>query len=181
MLALRSGCCPEPDATTTEAGTRRYLINGKVFKNARDNDGVHLSAGRDRDTPWIAIPPVVRAIRVMESIVGDGDLLFERDTPHSTRTPNPGRSLTHKTAAHRIERLITWINDYAQNIGRAAEVIPPDPDGGIGISRFRRTLACARSVSDHVAVRSAHVAVRSAGVETRSLVSPLQLAGPTAA
>ncbi|MCO8273825.1 hypothetical protein M1L60_24815 [Actinoplanes sp. TRM 88003] len=141
VLALRSGCCPEPDDTTSDAGPRRYLINGRMFKNARDDDGVHQSAGRDRDTPWVAIPPVVRAIRVMERIVGDGDLLFERDTPYSNRTPNPGRSLTHTTAAHRIEKLITWVNEYAQANERPAEAIPPDPSGGTGISRFRRTLA----------------------------------------
>ncbi|MEV6928128.1 hypothetical protein AB0M46_27015 [Dactylosporangium sp. NPDC051485] len=141
VLALRSGCCPDPDGTSSEAGPMRFLINGKVFKNARDDDGIHLSGGLDRDTPWVAIPPVVRAIRVMERIVGEGDLLFDRDTPYSSRTPSPGRSLTHKTVAHRIERLISWVNDYAQTIGRPAEVIPADPDGAIGISRFRRTLA----------------------------------------
>ncbi|MEO3772165.1 hypothetical protein [Micromonospora sp. B9E7] len=81
------------------------------------------------------------AIRVMERIVGDGQVLFGRDTPYSSSTPYPGLALTHKTAADRIDRLITWINGYARRIGRPNEAIPADLDGPIGISRFRRTLA----------------------------------------
>ena len=71
-----------------------------MLKNARDEDGIHLSAGLDRDTPWIAIPPAVRAIR--ERIVDGGDLLFARDIPDPLRDYSPERSLTHKTVAHRI-------------------------------------------------------------------------------
>ncbi|MEV0901584.1 hypothetical protein [Actinoplanes sp. NPDC049802] len=141
VLALRSGCCPQPEGVSAEAGPQRFLINGKVFKNARDDDGVHLSAGLDRDTPWVAIPAVVRAIRVMERIVGERDLLFRLDSPVLQRDHGPERSLTHKTVAHRIELLISWVNDCAKAAGRPAEMIPPDPDGAIGISRFRRTLA----------------------------------------
>lgn len=58
---------------------------------------------------------------------------------------------------------------YAHSFRLAAEAGDPELS-----ATALRGLACARSVSDRVAVRSA-------GVETRSLVSPLQLAGSAAA
>ncbi|MFC5918233.1 hypothetical protein [Streptomyces pulveraceus] len=48
-----------------------------MFKNAADEDGDHYSAGHLREVPWVAIPPVVTAIRVLERIVPDGGLLFD--------------------------------------------------------------------------------------------------------
>ena len=34
-----------------------------------------------------------------------------------------------------------WVNAYARESGRDGDVIPPDPEGAISPSRFRRTLA----------------------------------------
>jgi hypothetical protein len=70
VLGLRAGCCPDP-----ESG--RHLIHGLVFKTARDEDGNHLSQGQLREVPWVAIPPVVTAIRVLEQITADHDRVHE--------------------------------------------------------------------------------------------------------
>jgi len=52
VLALDVGCCPDPEGTGDHSsGVRRYLIRGRQFKTARDDDGNHLSAGVIRETP----------------------------------------------------------------------------------------------------------------------------------
>ena len=72
-LELRVGCCPEPEADDTRPGG--YRIHGNYFKGARDADGKHVVGGLPRETPWTVIPPVVRAVRVLERMA-DGPLLF---------------------------------------------------------------------------------------------------------
>jgi hypothetical protein len=139
VLGLEVGCCPEPDTGADAA--RRHLIHGRQFKTARDEDGNHLSAGVVREAPWVAIPPVVKAIRVLEDLVGEG-LLFDA-VVHDPRSPGRrgGRSLATTTVANRMERFVGWINKLAASHGREAELIPPDPHIRVGIGRFRRTLA----------------------------------------
>lgn len=136
VLGLHAGCCPDP-----ESGP--HLINGNVFKTARDEDGNHLSAGQPRNVPWVAIPPVVTAIRVLEQITPEG-LLFasaahdfssqraERSRPGTPAPPTVGR---------RIEDFVSWANTLARSHGRPHEAIPDDPHGALGTARFRRTLA----------------------------------------
>ncbi|WP_406003312.1 hypothetical protein [Streptomyces sp. NBC_00829] len=41
-----------------------------------DDDGNHVPAGEVHEVPWVAIAPVVRAIRVLERMVPDGELLL---------------------------------------------------------------------------------------------------------
>lgn len=140
ILALEHGCCPDPDGPPDAA--RRHVIRGRHFKTARDEHGNHQSAGVIRNTPWIAVPQVVRAIRVLERIVGPGKLLFDAVTTDRRRSfRREGRSLSSSTIRQRVQSAIDLFNDLAKQHGRDAEVIPPDPHGWIGIRRFRRTLA----------------------------------------
>lgn len=137
---LRSGCCPDPEPDSAEP-QRRHLITSTVYKTARDADGNHRSEGEIRDVPWVAIAPVVNAIRVLERMVPDGELLFDHHA-HDLRGTRAGtRSLTVHTLGIRVEDFVTWANDEATAHGLADEVIPPDPHGKIGTERFRRSLA----------------------------------------
>ncbi|MFJ9321081.1 integrase [Streptomyces globisporus] len=141
VLGLRSGCCPDPEpGEDGEVG--RHLIRGHEYKTARDEDGNHLSAGTEREVPWVAIAPVVNAIRVLERMVPPGHLLFDRHA-HDLRVGRSGRpgSLTHTTVRARIEDFVTWANAEAALHQLPGEVIPPDQHGSIGTARFRRSLA----------------------------------------
>ncbi|MFD3580846.1 integrase [Streptomyces sp. NPDC058683] len=137
---LRSGCCPDPEPDNTGL-YRRHLITSTVYKTARDADGNHRSEGELRDVPWVAIAPVVNAIRVLERMVPDGELLFDHHA-HDLRGTRTGTgSLTIHTLGIRVEDFVTWANKEAAARGLVHEVIPPDPHGKIGTERFRRSLA----------------------------------------
>ncbi|WP_406341928.1 integrase [Streptomyces sp. NBC_01578] len=139
-IALRSGCCPDPEPD--EQGQQgRHLITSTVYKTARDEDGNHRSEGEVRDVPWVAIAPVVNAIRVLERMVPDGELLFEHHA-HDLRGTRAGTgALSVQTMADRVEDFVSWANNEATSHGLISEVIPPDPHGAIGTERFRRSLA----------------------------------------
>ncbi|MGP3921052.1 hypothetical protein, partial [Nonomuraea sp. 10N515B] len=140
VLGLRTGCCldPEPD----EHGTiGRHLIRSYEYKNSVDEHGNHRSAGVERDVPWVAITPVVNAIRVLERMVPDGCLLFDHNA-HDLHRNRPGTgSLKPVSLRRRIEDFIAWANAEATVRGLSDQLIPPDPHGLIGIRRFRRSLA----------------------------------------
>ncbi|MET9811735.1 hypothetical protein [Streptomyces sp. NPDC006355] len=88
--ALRSGCCPDPEPA--DDGTPgRHLIRSRHFKNVLDQDGNHASAGEVREVPWVAITPVVRAIRVLERMVPEGELLLSA-AHHDVHRPVAGSS-----------------------------------------------------------------------------------------
>jgi hypothetical protein len=77
---------------TPNVGSGHHLIRGNEYKTALDEDGNHLSTGVQRGVPWIAITPVVNAIRVLERLVPDGALLFDA-TAHNVseqRSPAAG-------------------------------------------------------------------------------------------
>jgi hypothetical protein len=74
ILGLRTGCCPDP-APGPDGRPGRHLIRSREFKGAVDDDGNHLSAGTEREAPWVAITPVVNAIRVLERMVPAEHLL----------------------------------------------------------------------------------------------------------
>ncbi|MFE7856342.1 hypothetical protein [Streptomyces sp. NPDC057403] len=163
VLALETGCCPDPGSA--DAAARRHLIYGpapdndtegeeddgddeesamvygRQFKKARDEDGNHDSAGAVR-APWVAVPQVVNAVRVLEAFGPGEGLLFAAEV-HDPRLPErrSSRSLAYATMANRMHSFIEWVNTYAQERGRSPEAIPPDPHGAIGTGRFRRTLA----------------------------------------
>jgi hypothetical protein len=119
IQGLERGCCPEP-----ESG--RHLIYGRVYKTTVDEDGNHVPQGRIRDVPWVAIEPVVRAIRTVERINPDGYLFG---------------GLPPDTMNLRVEKFIAWASNLAKTLDRSHEMIPEDRYGSIGVSRFRRTLA----------------------------------------
>ncbi|MFF5992898.1 integrase [Prauserella flavalba] len=143
VLGLQHGCCPDPNSDSeAPEGAVRHVINGRQFKHARDENGNHDSAGSIRDTPWIAIPPVVRAIRVLERLVSPGRLLFDAVAHDPRNRPQrDGKSMANCTIANRIERTVEWFNELAGQLDRDHEQIPPDPAGRIGTARFRRSLA----------------------------------------
>lgn len=140
ILALRSGCCPDPEPGP-DGTMGRHLICGHEFKTATDEDGNHLASGREREVPWVAITPVVNAIRVLERMVPPGHLLFESDS-HWWHGHRPGTgSLNANALRARIEDFITWANAEAASLQLPHETIPPDPHGEVGVERFRRSLA----------------------------------------
>ncbi|WP_327349873.1 integrase [Streptomyces sp. NBC_01321] len=139
-VGLRSGCCPDPDPDE-QGHPGRHLITSTVYKTARDEDGNHRSEGELRDVPWVAIAPVVNAIRVLERIVPDGELLFDHHA-HDLRGTRAGTgALTVQTMADRVEDFVSWANEEAKSHGLTSEGIPSDPHGAIGTERFRRSLA----------------------------------------
>ncbi|MEU1506291.1 integrase [Kitasatospora sp. NPDC005748] len=139
-LGLRTGCCPtpQPDADGTPG---RHLIRSRVFKTARDEDGNHLSRGTERALPWVAITPVVNAIRVLERMVPDGHLLFDSHTHDFTSARPATGALCPSTMVGRIEDFTAWANTEATRLGLDHETIPPDHHGRISTARLRRTLA----------------------------------------
>ncbi|MEU8712789.1 integrase [Streptomyces sp. NPDC048663] len=138
VQGLRSGCCPEPDAGETGGP---YLIRGHHYKNVIDSDGRHISAGEERAVPWVAITPVVRAIRVLERIVPEGELLFSAAHHDFSRQRRISGALKRSALGNRIEGFIAWANREAQTHDLPDQVIPKDPNGVIALARFRRTLA----------------------------------------
>ncbi|MFD7641629.1 integrase [Kitasatospora sp. NPDC059795] len=139
VLGLRTGCCPEP------ATGDRHLIRGRAFKSAVDDDGNHLSEGVERAVPWVAIAPVVRAVRavrVLERLTPDDNRLLFGHNTHDARSPRLRcGSISPETVRARIEDFIAWANREAARHHLPHETIPPDPHGAIGTARFRRTLA----------------------------------------
>ncbi|MEV6425738.1 hypothetical protein [Streptomyces sp. NPDC051662] len=150
------------------------MIHGYVYKKAVDEDGNHLSSGELRDVPWVAITPVVSAIRVLERIVPGGELLFGSQF-HQFGGFGQGTevSLRTETLRERVENFVDWASRMALRLERPHEVIPPDPHGAIGTGRFRSTLAwhIARHPGELVglAIRYGHMrTAASAGYASRS-------------
>jgi len=140
VLALRTGCCPDP-APGPDGQAGWHLIRGLEFKTATDDDGNHRSGGTEREAPWVAITPVVNAIRVLERMVPDGHLLFGHDA-HDARGERPDTgSLKPAALRERIEDFADWANREAATHGLPGQAIPADPRGPIGLVRFRRSLA----------------------------------------
>ncbi|MFI9586020.1 hypothetical protein ACIHCQ_30230 [Streptomyces sp. NPDC052236] len=137
-LALRSGCCPDP--VVGDSGGAWHLIRTRQFKTAVDEDGNHLSVGVERDVPWVAVAPVVAAIRVLERIVPEGELLFASDY-HRGAVRHRGKAMGSDGICERITDFITWANQEAARHGLTHELIPPDPGGPVTAMRFRRSLA----------------------------------------
>ena len=140
VLGLRTGCCPDP-VPGPGGRTVRHLIHGYEYKNATDEQGNYHSGGAERDVPWVAIAPVVNAVRVLERMVPDGHLLFDHHA-HDLHMKRPGTgSLKMSALRERIGDFVTWANHEAASHCLTGEVIPADPHGNIGLARFRRSLA----------------------------------------
>ncbi|MFG2562667.1 integrase [Streptomyces sp. NPDC048496] len=171
VLAMRSGCCPDPepgqgrhllhvraedivedadeeDPLDTDEGDKddedepHLLIRSRHFKTATEPDtGNYLPGGAERPVPWVAIAPVVRAIRVLERVVPDGGLLFDVQIHDSTHAHQRAGALTAGAIRNRIEDFVAWTNAEAETRELPGEMVPPDPHGNIGTARFRRSLA----------------------------------------
>ena len=136
ILGLYAGCCPDPGPE--ELG--RHLIHGREFKTATDEHGNHLPSGAERDVPWVAITPVVAAIRVLERMVPAGRLLYDYSLHDPSGRAGTG-SLNVEAFTKRIGDFTAWVNREAASLGLPSEAIPDDPHGKVTASRFRRTLA----------------------------------------
>jgi hypothetical protein len=140
VLGLRTGCCPDP-VPGPGGRTVRHLIHGYEYKNATDEQGNYHSGGAERDVPWVAIAPVVNAVRVLERMVPDGHLLFDHHAHDLHMKRRDTGSLKMSALRERIEDFVTWANHEAASHCLTGEVIPADPHGNIGLARFRRSLA----------------------------------------
>ncbi|MCX5336800.1 integrase [Streptomyces sp. NBC_00140] len=169
VLGLRAGCCPDPEPGPDGQSSRHVLrvrpediapgpdddeeenedaeephllIRGHHYKTATDPDtGHYLPGGAERAVPWVAITPVVNAIRVLERFVPDGELLFDAAIHDPTHAHHRTGSLGNYAIAVRVEDFVTWANTEAKALGLPGEAIAPNPHGRIGTARFRRTLA----------------------------------------
>ena len=139
VLGLRSGCCPDPEPDA-EGRVGRHLIRSYEYKTATDEYGNHLSAGVEREVPWVAITPVVNAIRVLERMVPEGSLLFDHNAHVQHQSRADTGALKTTGLRERIEHFVAWANEEAQRHRLPGEVIAPDPAGAIGTKRFRRSL-----------------------------------------
>lgn len=135
--ALRSGCCPDPEP----GADGPHLIRAHHYKTVRDIDGYHVSAGAERDVPWVAITPVVKAIRILERMVPEGELLFSSTHHDVVAQRTHHGALKIGSMDHRVEQLIAWINVETTAQGLPHQQVPDDPFGNLGLSRLRRTLA----------------------------------------
>jgi hypothetical protein len=140
VQGLRSGCCPDPEPAA-DGTPGRHLIRGRHYKNVTDDDGNHISAGEEREVPWVAITPVVHAIRVLERIVPAGELLFSAAHHDFTHQRGKPGALKSGGLSYRIRDFIQWANREAHRQGLPGQVIPDDPHGAVAMVRLRRTLA----------------------------------------
>ncbi|WP_229068692.1 hypothetical protein [Actinoplanes sp. DH11] len=130
-LALRRGCRAHPPDGLA-------VLHGQASKTSRHHAG-HTPAPV-RDTPWVAIGPVVTAIRVLERMTDGSDLLFDVRA-HSLHGHSRQGALTIATMRDRLDAFHAWINTLAAQLDLPGEAVPPDPLGPITVRRFRRTLA----------------------------------------
>lgn len=136
LTGMRTG-----EVLALEAGSLRpssrdggwMLIHSRHFKSVRDEHGNHDSHGEVRATPWVAVAPVVQAIRTMEALHGGEGLLF----PAVWRGDR--KRLTRSRSRYAMAASITRFIDYIN--ARHPAAIPADPHGRIASIRFRRTLA----------------------------------------
>ncbi|WP_406349334.1 hypothetical protein OHA44_37365 [Streptomyces sp. NBC_00144] len=105
------------------------------------DDGNHVSACEVREVPWVAIAPVVRAIRVLEQMVSEGELLLNSAHHDFPFFHGFHGALKNSSLNRRIREFATWANHEAESHGLPEQTIPEDPHGAIGTSRFRRSLA----------------------------------------
>jgi hypothetical protein len=137
---MRSGCCPDPEPAA-DGTPGQHLIRSHHYKNVFGDDGNHISAGTQRPIPWVAITPVVRAIRILERIVPEGELLFSAAHHDFAHQRVKTGALKNRGMHRRIGDFIRWANREAEKHGLSGQVIPDDPQGPVAMIRFRRTLA----------------------------------------
>jgi integrase len=137
-LNLQRGCVSHDPASGI------WMIEGLKFKGAVDGNGEKIPEGEIRADPWVVVEEAARAVDVLEHL-HDQPLLFPNQlNPSATYGDpglRPGHGRTSSRMAEDVAALVDWVNAYARENGRGGDVIPPDPEGPIRPSRFRRTLA----------------------------------------
>ncbi|GAA1925437.1 hypothetical protein GCM10009753_68510 [Streptantibioticus ferralitis] len=83
---------------------------------------------------------MIKAIRVLERIVPEGKSLFDSAIHNPPYAHLRTGALGQLAIRERIEEFVAWANAEAAAQGLPGEVIPPDPYGGFGLARFRRSL-----------------------------------------
>ncbi|MGP3636158.1 integrase [Streptomyces sp. 24-1644] len=140
IQSLRSGCCPDP-GRSPDGSPGRHLIRSRHYKNVADEDGNYISGGEERNVPWVAITPVVHAIRVLERMVPKGELLLGAAHHDFNQQRGFHGTLKSVTLNKRIESFVAWVNHHSMAQGLTGQSIPADPHGPIAVARFRRSLA----------------------------------------
>lgn len=131
------------DCLSHDPITGIWLVTGRQFKSAWDTHGDKIPEGELRHDPWVIEAQTARAIQVLQRL-HDQPLLFPSQMHPYLLNRGRTRQGQGRSAArvpHDIAALMHWVTTYCQDTARQNEVIPPDPHGLIGASRFRRTLA----------------------------------------
>lgn len=138
VLNLQRGC------VSRDPTSGIWMIEGRKFKGAVDGNGEKIPQGEIRMDPWVVVEETARAVEVLERL-HDQSLLFTNQLNSSATYGDPGvrpgSGRTGRQMGCDIAAFVDWVNAYARENGRDGEVIPPDPEGVISPSRFRRTLA----------------------------------------
>lgn len=135
---LRRGCCQElPHADGQPA---RFAITGLEFKGALDESGNRQLGGRERETPWVVIEPVARAIRVAERL-STSEFVFDSAIFNSHGPAELRQAKATGELSKHIRAFMKWVNAHCAGTGRRQHMIPDDPSGLVNLNRFRRTLA----------------------------------------
>ncbi|MEU7862067.1 hypothetical protein [Nonomuraea sp. NPDC049141] len=132
MLSLRRGC------VSYDTDTRMWLMHGRKWKGARNENGMKIPEGQEREHPWVIAEPVAHAVAALERL-HSSDLLF----PAVVLRKGPsGKDRARNSAeiSETMAEFIDWVNTYCTANDRR-DSIPDDPCGSITPSRFRRTLA----------------------------------------
>lgn len=140
VLSLTRGCL------TYDETRDLWTLEGTRWKGARGADGGKALSGAPRDNPWVVHPTAATAIQVLHRLA-PGRLLFPitlrpqpvrgLGTPENLR---PGKARTSSQLGTDLTNFITWINEHCARRSRL-DTIPPDPQGPLNGTRFRRTLA----------------------------------------
>ncbi|MFF2433201.1 hypothetical protein ACFVU4_03190 [Streptomyces sp. NPDC058107] len=114
-------------AASDDGTERQHLIHSRHYKHVTDDDGNHISAGEVRQVPWVAITPVVHAIRVLERMVPAEELLLS--TAHHEFHSSHGHrgALKKNTMAKRIESFVSWVNREPRRRSCPASASPTIP------------------------------------------------------
>jgi integrase len=133
VLNLRRGC------RHTDERTGELLLRGQIGKG-RDRQPPADTAEPGNERRWAVVGPVHAAVAMLEDLNGQ-DLLFPAVVAHpGPRPDNEGQARKQTIINANIQQFIDWVNTtFVSTDGTPA--IPPDPQGPIYGSRFRRTLA----------------------------------------
>lgn len=118
-----------------------WLMSGVFFKNAVDDNGNKLPAGRTRRDPWVVVQPVADAVAALERL-HDQELLF----PTSIETHRQLKNTQRKGQARRAQRcaddlatFIEWVNSVGEQRGATGRTGAMDQRNGPRPRRFHGT------------------------------------------